>query len=56
VCIVDPYVPAAGAKLGLEVIQKNGEFTDVDMVRVNHGNALSIFPRIVAKLNHHRPE
>jgi hypothetical protein len=46
---VDPYVPAARAILGLEVIQRNGEFTQVDMARVNHGNALSIFPRIAGK-------
>ncbi|KAL2859321.1 amidohydrolase 2 [Aspergillus pseudodeflectus] len=50
-----PYVPASGVKLGLEVLQRNGEFTDVDIVRLNHGNALSNFPRIMAKLNHHRP-
>ncbi|KAL2784782.1 amidohydrolase 2 [Aspergillus keveii] len=45
-----PYVPAVGAKLGIEAIPANGEFTEGDMARVNHGNALSIFPRIVAKL------
>ncbi|KAL3458716.1 amidohydrolase 2 [Aspergillus heterothallicus] len=46
-----PYVPALGAKLGFESIRRNGEFTEVEMARVNHANVLSIFPGIAPKLH-----
>ncbi|PLB52206.1 amidohydrolase 2 [Aspergillus steynii IBT 23096] len=41
-----PYVPTTQAQPAVKAIQSNGEFNASAMARINHGNALGIFPRV----------
>ncbi|KAJ5177581.1 Amidohydrolase 2 [Penicillium coprophilum] len=45
-----PYVPFSQAKPALSAIEGNGDFTTVEMDRINNQNALAIFPRVIDAL------
>ncbi|KAE8154998.1 amidohydrolase 2 [Aspergillus avenaceus] len=45
-----PYVPVTQIEAALPVIQSNGGFNKSEMARINHGNALGIFPRVAKVL------
>ncbi|PWY64829.1 amidohydrolase 2 [Aspergillus eucalypticola CBS 122712] len=47
-----PYVPLSQSEAALPAIQGNGEFTDAEMARMNHQNALSLFPRVAKVLGY----
>lgn len=47
---LDPYVPQAQIKPALTSVQANGKFSDAEMAQINNHNALSVFPRVAAKL------
>ncbi|RDH27195.1 hypothetical protein BDQ94DRAFT_154408 [Aspergillus welwitschiae] len=47
-----PYVPLAQSEEALPTIQGNGDFTDAEMARINHQNALSLFPRVAKVLGY----
>ncbi|GCB23016.1 2-amino-3-carboxymuconate-6-semialdehyde decarboxylase [Aspergillus awamori] len=47
-----PYVPLAQSEAALPAIQGNGDFTDAEMARINHQNALSLFPRVAKELGY----
>ncbi|KAL3253455.1 hypothetical protein ABHI18_009495 [Aspergillus niger] len=47
-----PYVPLAQSEAALPAIQGNGDFTDAEMARINHQNALSLFPRVAKVLGY----
>lgn len=50
--VSDPYVPLSQSEAALPAIQGNGEFTDAEMARINHQNALSLFPRVAKVLGY----
>ncbi|GKZ19789.1 hypothetical protein AbraIFM66951_010794 [Aspergillus brasiliensis] len=47
-----PYVPLVQSEAALPAIQANGDFTDGEMARINHQNALSLFPRVAKVLGY----
>lgn len=48
--VLDPYVPTTQAQPAVKAIQANGEFNASTMARINHRNALAIFPKVAEVL------